>query len=134
MIDKKWCVYCHKNKVNGKRYIGITSQENPNNRWKNGYGYRPDKGQNQNVAFWNAIQKYGWDNFEHIILIDNLTENQAKEMEKYYIEYYQTFIGFFERKEDRKGYNSTLGGDGTCGICGELHHNYGKPLTEEHIA
>lgn len=131
MEDKKWCVYCHTNKINGKRYIGITSEKNPKNRWKNGYGYKPDKQNNQNVAFWNAIQKYGWGNFEHEVLKDDLMENQAKELEKYYIEKYKTFIGFFKYRKDRKGYNSTLGGDGTCGLCGELHHNYGTHLTEE---
>ena len=102
MEDKKWCVYCHTNKINGKRYIGITSEKNPKNRWKNGYGYKPDKQNNQNVAFWNAIQKYGWGNFEHEVLKDDLMENQAKELEKYYIEKYKTFIGFFKYRKDRK--------------------------------
>ena len=130
MIERKWCVYCHTNKLNNKKYIGITSESDPKNRWKNGYGYKPDKGNNQNVAFWNAIQKYGWENFDHEILADNLTEDKAKELEKYYIKYYETFIGFHKKRCDRKGYNSTLGGDGTCGLSGELHPNYGTHLTE----
>lgn len=131
MENKKWCVYMHINKINNKKYIGITSERNPKTRWRNGYGYKPDKNKNQNIAFWNAIQKYGWDNFNHIILINNISENEAKKLEKYYIKKYETFIGYFDKKEDRKGYNSTLGGDGTVGICGERHHNYGTHLTEE---
>lgn len=44
-----------------KRYIGITSQK-PEIRWANGKGY------SYNKHFYRAIQKYGWDNFEHRIL------------------------------------------------------------------
>lgn len=132
MASKKlWCVYMHVNKINNKKYIGITSEKNPSRRWKNGYGYKPDKNANQNIAFWNAIQKYGWDNFDHIILVNNVTEEKAKELERYYIKKYETFIGFFSNPKERKGYNSTLGGEGTCGLCGKLHHNYGTHLTDK---
>ena len=34
-----WTVYMHVNKINGKKYVGITSQK-PEERWKNnGIGY-----------------------------------------------------------------------------------------------
>lgn len=126
------CVYCHTNKINGKKYIGRTN--NTKRRWRGGgIEYKPDKNGNENVAFWNAIQKYGWDNFEHEVLISNLTLDESKEIEKYYIKYYQTFIGFYKNKKDRKGYNSTLGGEGTKGLCGKLHPNYGKKMTPERI-
>ena len=59
-------VYIHRNKINGKVYIGITKQK-PENRWRNGKGYK------QNIKFYRAIEKYGWNNFEHIVLVDNLT-------------------------------------------------------------
>lgn len=33
-------IYCHKNKINNKRYIGFTSYvNNPNRRWRDGLGY-----------------------------------------------------------------------------------------------
>ena len=92
------CVYCHTNKINDKRYIGIT-QNKPNRRWQNGYGYK-----DRNSHFYNAIKKYGWENFEHIILEENLTRKEASEKEKYYIRLYNT-------NNENYGYNITSGGD-----------------------
>ena len=37
--ERKWYVYCHTNKINGKKYIGITSQV-PEERWRYGAGYK----------------------------------------------------------------------------------------------
>lgn len=99
--ERKWCVYCHTNKINGKKYVGITSK-GINIRWgKNGYNYL-----HYSYKFGGAIKKYKWKNFKHEILYSNLTENEAKWKEKFLIRYYDTF---------RHGYNNTLGGDGTCG-------------------
>lgn len=111
----KWKLYCHINKLNNKKYIGITKQ-NVKRRWQSGYGYL--KG--TDTKFARAIKKYGWNNFEHIILIDNIENiNIANELEKIYISKYDTY---------NNGYNSTLGGDGTYG-----HEcwNKGKHLSEE---
>ena len=48
--DKKWTVYMHTNKFNGKKYIGITSRD-VKLRWINGLGYK------NSPHFYNAIQK-----------------------------------------------------------------------------
>lgn len=109
---KKWCVYCHTNKINEKKYFGITSR-NLKNRWKNGNGYR-----NQ-IAFWLAIKKYGWNGFIHEVVIDNLTEKEAKEKEIELIALYKTNCRRYYNPA--YGYNMTDGGDGTSG----------RPLTEE---
>lgn len=99
--ERKWCVYCHKNKTNGKCYVGITSYK-PEKRWgKNGYHYRKQ-------YFYRAINKYSWDGFEHIILHKNLKESVAKEKEIYYIKLYNS--------KSPNGYNLTDGGDGNAGI------------------
>ena len=38
--DKKWTVYVHMNKTNGKVYVGITSKNPPERRWQGeGSGY-----------------------------------------------------------------------------------------------
>ena len=94
--NKNWVVYAHKNKINKKIYIGITGQK-PERRWRNGQGYKTS------TYFYNAIQKYGWDNFEHIILQFNLTQQEAEEKEKYYIQKYNTL-------NDTYGYNIKKGG------------------------
>ena len=90
-------VYIHKNKINDKVYIGITGQKNVKDRWKKGNGY---KGQ---VQFYNAIQKYGWDNFTHKVLYDNLTKEEACEKEKELIKEYDSINPLY-------GYNLEKGG------------------------
>ena len=97
--ERKWCVYVHINKVNGKRYVGITSRK-PKTRWGNGNDY--------GAYFYNAIQKYGWDNFEHIVLCSKKSEREAKNIEKYLIKNWNTKSPY--------GYNCTDGGDGTLGF------------------
>lgn len=93
-----YIVYQHKNKTNGKVYIGITSQT-PEKRWGiNGNGYK------SSPHFYNAIQKYGWDNFEHDILYDNLTKEEACKKEQELIQKFQSMDRSF-------GYNSTSGGE-----------------------
>ena len=64
---------------NGKLYIGVTRQE-PKKRWRSGGGYRNQK------AMYEAILKYGWDNIKHIVLVSNLKEDMAMEIEKALIE------------------------------------------------
>ena len=106
-----WYVYMHVNKINNKKYIGITCKQTPQKRWgNNGYYYlRKDKnGTYKHPLFANAINKYGWDNFEHSILYSELSEQEAKQKEIELIAYYHTYIG----DPECCGYNMTLGGDG----------------------
>ena len=101
---RNYKVYVHINKFNNKKYVGITKQ-NLNKRWQYGHGYF-NKGKTN--YFWNAIQKYGWNGFEHIVLDDNLTYDEANNKERYYIALYNS-------NNSKYGYNLTLGGDGFCG-------------------
>lgn len=117
-----------------KRYIGITKVK-VENRWANGKGYRKQS------YFYRAIEKYGWNNFEHIIIARGLTEDEAKWLE---IE----LIREWDTTNRDKGYNLTLGGEGTNGwipsketkqkmsenhwdCSGENNPNFGKPRSEE---
>lgn len=101
-FQRYWCVYMHINKINDKKYIGITKNKTYS-RWQNGKGYMKFQD-----VFGKAIQKYGWENFEHKILFKNLTHEEAKSKEKLLIKYYNTYIN----AENSMGYNMTLGGDG----------------------
>ena len=92
-----YTVYQHKNKINGKVYIGITMQE-PEQRWRHGEGYK------SSPHFYAAIQKYGWENFEHNILFQNLTREEACIKE-------QELIAEYNSMNRNFGYNSTSGGE-----------------------
>ena len=93
---KEYCIYLHRNKINGKVYIGQTCQK-PEKRWNYGYGYK------NCPRFYSAIVSYGWSNFEHIILENNLTSDEANEKEQYYIKKYNS-------QNPDLGYNLTEGG------------------------
>lgn len=97
-----YSVYIHINKINNKGYVGITKQQ-PKVRWgKNGYNYLVKKkdGTFLHPKFANAILKYGWDNFNHIILEENINPENISEREIFYSEIYNTL-------ED--GYNNMVG-------------------------
>lgn len=111
--NEPYYVYIHMNKINGKIYVGMSKRQNPNERWKNGRGYE------YNWHFKSAIQKYGWDNFDHEIIASNLTEQEASNMEKILIEKLQT--------TNRKyGYNFAEGGYNNRGLKGELNPFWNK--------
>lgn len=93
---KSFTVYCHTNKINGKKYIGITGMK-PAERWGvDGRGYGKQ-------VFAKAIKKYGWNNYEHEILYSNLSREQAMQKEIDLISEYETTNNLY-------GYNMTSGG------------------------
>lgn len=123
---KNYTVYKH-TCPNGKVYIGITCQK-PHRRWNNGNGYKDQ-------IFYRAIQKYGWNNIKHEILYTNFTLEEANLMEQF-------LITLYDSTNPEKGYNTTLGGDGSLGRLdseetkrkkSENHarHMLGKHHTEE---
>lgn len=97
MTIENFTVYMHVNKYNGKRYIGITG-DNPIKRWANGKGYR------RNKHFNDAIEKYGWGGFDHLILFSNLSKEVACQIEQWLIAEYKT-------TDKELGYNLTSGGE-----------------------
>lgn len=90
-------VYIH-TLPNNKVYIGITHQ-NCNRRWRNnGKGYRNNK------YFYNAINKYRWENIKHEILFENLTKEEAEQKEIELIKQYKS-------NNKKYGYNIANGGN-----------------------
>lgn len=97
----KWTVYIHISPSN-KYYIGITSRP-VEKRWRsNGIEYKSQ-------YFHRAIEKYGWDNFQHEVIASNLTEEEAKNFEK-------ILIAKLKSNNPEYGYNITSGGDGHPGV------------------
>lgn len=137
-------IYCITNKINGKQYIGQTKHDD-NTRLKEHFQIAEHT--KRNLHLYNAIRKYGKDNFEITILKNNLLEDELDKWEIYYIGKYNTF---------ENGYNNTLGGGGIRGYhhseetkqkISENHNpniytkeraekisfaNKGKPKSEEH--
>lgn len=99
-MNNPYFVYIHTNKTNGKKYIGITRQS-PERRWQKGAGYAK-------TYFGNAIQKYGWDGFEHEVVASGLSKEAACKMEMDLI---------FQNKSNIRefGYNISEGGN-TCDV------------------
>ena len=106
--EKKFTIYLHRC-PNGKCYVGMTSQKVINRWGYGGYKYKKNK------DFYPDIEKYGWENIEHIILEEGLSKEDACESEKYNIKKFNCIYP--------NGYNIALGG--------EWGHNLGKHLSEE---
>lgn len=127
MEERKYIVYIHKNKINRKVYVGITHYTNPEKRWN--YGYK------SNPYFQSAINKYSWNNFEHIILFRNISKELACREEQLLISRYK-----------KRGicYNIANGGEGSEAMSeetknklrkykGPLSSQYGKKHSPERI-
>lgn len=94
---KEFKVYCHTNKSNGKKYVGITGKS-IEDRWRRGEGYR------NNEHFYRAIIKYGWEGFTHEVLYTVNSEEEALLIEKELIQKWKTSDSEF-------GYNLLVGGN-----------------------
>lgn len=124
-IYRHWIV---DDKRQEKSYIGQTVKNRPQCRWgRNGNGYAPQKGEKP-TKFYDNIEKYGWDNFQHKVLLRIECETEEElwfwldEWEKWYIEKYDSYYN---------GYNSTLGGSIHCNMSGENNPFYGRHHKEE---
>lgn len=136
-----WTIYIY-TFPNNKKYIGKTKrtmvQRQGNTQTFSGYEHC--------TLLWKAIQKYGVSQIKQEILIkEEMTDEKANELEKYYIDLYKTNVNKYNNPS--YGYNLTDGGDGVSGCKPSSEQEYqrrveqmrqnglnhrGKKLTEEH--
>lgn len=103
-LNNKYYIYCYKNKINGKLYIGKT---NNISKRKSSHRRRAFK-ENKFTPFYNALKKYGESNFEFTILDYFWLESVIFELETFYINAYKS-------NKKKFGYNVTDGGEGSAG-------------------
>ena len=110
MFEKRNLIYCYTNKINGKRYIGQTTQKLKS---RHAQHISDSKSLNKKrTYFHSAINKYGIENFDLVILEENKTLEELNELEKFYIAFYNT--------NDREfGYNTADGGENTNKFAGK---------------
>lgn len=108
MEGKKFLIYMHTS-PSGKSYIGQTC-----NLTRRNYSHQSDSACR---LFGKAVKKYGWDNFTHQVLIDNLTLEEANSKEAELIALHKTMTP--------NGYNLKAGG------LSSLHSEETKALMSE---
>ena len=113
---RKHKIYMYTCTVNGKVYIGRTCRKLCQRAGYKGKNY------SQCNYFWNAIQKYGWENFEPIILEEGLSAEEASKREVYWIKKY-------DATNRKNGYNITdkVHSDFTEESC-KKSNNYINPM------
>lgn len=100
-----WTLYKHIS-PSGKIYVGISS--NLKNRWAaKGYYYTLS-----DTIFCRALKKYGWENFKHLVIEEDLTKKEACAKEQELIRLY---------KAKNISYNITNGGEGYTGQHSKRH-------------
>lgn len=133
MSSKITGIYSITNKINNKKYIGLS--EDIYNRWSH-HRHHLNNGTHDNEYLQRAWDKYGADNFEFEIITVCKPE-ELNELEKYYIDKFDTF------NNRNNGYNLQSGGDYnepsvetrkkiSEKLTGKGHQFYGKHLKTNH--
>lgn len=105
---EKMIIYLATNKVNEKKYVGMTTRNLQDRKWNHKTNAN-DQTRTENNHFSNAIRKYGWEAFEWEEIDNAMFLEDLQEKEKYWINHYDTY---------HNGYNSTIGGEGSYGAEG----------------
>lgn len=88
-------IYKFENLINHKIYIGQSTQ------LEERYKQHKSKSNTVDKRFYDAVRKYGWDNFSYEIL-EYCQPEELNDREVYYVSYYDSY---------NNGYNATPGGD-----------------------
>jgi group I intron endonuclease len=104
-----YSIYRFTNKVNSKVYIGFTS-----NFVKRRSAHKKSAERGDDIKFYRAIRKHGWENFIFDIIYQSKDKEHTRDvMEPYFIAEYDSL---------KNGYNSTCGGDRASTVVGDTHH------------
>ena len=128
-------IYKITNKINNKVYIGQTSRKNGfKDRYRskgvgiervyNRHKILKDNGYDYNIHLFEAIEKYGFENFDVTEIFDvAFSKEELNIKEKLWINYYDSY---------KKGYNNNLGGEGNGGCEGFKRENNpaSKPVVQ----
>ncbi len=100
-------IYKITNLINGKVYIGKTTRNIESRFYEHKYTAENIGSHNSAYPLYQAMRKYGIENFDFEIL-EECDDLIIDDKEKEYIKLYNSYIGF----KNCNGYNATLGGDG----------------------
>ena len=89
-------------------YIGKTTYQNPQQRWRQHIKYAED-GNGGPRSIHQAFRKYGVKNFTFEILEEVQDTDSLEDREKYYINKYNAYY----KSPNSHGYNLSKGGEGT---------------------
>jgi len=93
-------VYCAINRVNGMKYVGITSRKLSDRKY--GHLKMASDGKGSPASIWEAIRQHGKDNFSFEIIEKTSDIESLREREKYWIKHLNTLTP--------NGYNQNKGG------------------------
>ena len=86
--------------VNGKKYFGQTREKDPNTRFQ---GHKTEAKCGTDTRFYRAIRKYGFENFEFVVVQEWDTAEEANRAERWWIKEFRT-------QDPSTGYNTDVGG------------------------
>ncbi len=95
-----WIIYCHTNQNNNKRYVGYT-KTTLSKRWQ---GHIKVMKSGSTLLFHNAIRKHGIDAWNHEVLCETTSLEDALEQERHFIKLFNSCGPL--------GYNMNAGGTG----------------------
>ncbi len=115
---QKHSIYQITNIVNGKIYIGYTSAGLARRK----IAHRYDCKKYTHLKLYRAFEKYGWDNFDWVVIYESLEKDHCLDMERYFISQFSSISN---------GYNTVAGGQNPNRSYGKANGMFGKTHTDE---
>lgn len=113
-------IYKYTNKINGKIYIGQTMNEKARK-----YAHKNNRPKGENSLFHNAIDKYGWDNFEYKVLF-KISSSSRQDLSNSLDSKERLCIKYYDTTNKSKGYNIDKGGNSGTHTRKDIEYNNSK--------